>query len=363
MRLLAPPDGDVILPVPPPSPIPSPPAELGRPPAATDLIWYLPERSTPDVVEAATWDGKPVGTVHISAGPHELDNALPTADQAPDGSRFIYGSRVFDRGGLPMFAGASLPDSMFPGIVWADDSRHLCGMRDDSSTPGNGEAQTLYTLMTDLNQRPTSAHDLGRFGFATGQASVDVVACSYTTGRAVLAQGAVWNTVDEWVVGLSRGQVIQHLQYSDPLPSIPLLASRDGNVLAEPFSPPGGPSGPTIARTLPGRKQLGRFDAQAVAFSWDGTELLERNPLQIVEWRTGRVVWAYSGTQELDRALPRPHTTGFALAMRNPPVTSPPGCTSGCSETTTDDLDDIIIVNADGSIARIRGRHVPLWRR
>jgi hypothetical protein len=248
------------------SPTPSPSSTPGT---SGPLIWYHGPYTT---LYGVDWNGKQMKNL-IS------DNVI----QSPDGTRLWRRSIVTDADGNPL-GSVAIDQSM----MWADDSRQFCGV---SATPA-----ASYDL--EMLRIGGSKDRVGPIRLTPGTAQVPALAaCSVLTRRAVVvgqSSGYTWSVT---MMSLSDGSVIYQRSYPNPLMRI--VASHDGQYIAEQM--PGDPStGPiTVIRQLPAGNLVGQLSGIVVqGFSWDG--LFVAGPTvgnasveeaQVMPWLSHKVVW------------------------------------------------------------------------
>jgi hypothetical protein len=258
---------------------------------------------------------------------------------------------------------------------WADDNRHLCGMRyfDTISAPNGPFGEILFSVLPG-----SAARDVARFPLAgLGQVGYSAAACSLKSNRALVIRTAVAWPTDWWLVQLTDGAIIRHTTF----PSVYLrnvVGSDDAAYVAENPSTgkpdPGLSSAPyTVIRSAADGAEVGRLIEYVVepdGFSGDNSLVLvhgkqdvyQTGPARIIEWRTGRVLWTGPDGRQLNRIRALPGGRDFALAFSAPPQFVPPGCgpTIACQQIV-DPLHDIVIVHRDGSATNVPGRYVPVW--
>jgi hypothetical protein len=353
-------------------------ANPNLPPLHCQLILFSDRRAT-SWLSAVDWTGAPRGSLAMpsSAGngssydpPFGPLQAIPNI-QAADGSKILLSGEILDLRGSKV---GTYQGSGVGRIGWADDNSHLCGVQ--AGNPGE------FFVQLPGRSRQVIAH-LGHFddGRATA-AAVDVLACSFRTHRAVLAQTdrrptGNWSVTDVWSVDLISHRVATHLNYS-PGYLYSLVISSDGRYLAEnawPTTP--SPATATIKEIETGSTLASLPGQMVLMFSGDGSLVLADNSFQlvappggyfqksllhVVNWTSGSTVWAGPGPLGmLTRALARPDGRDFALGFSMPPV--PGGCAGpggsplpGCPPDYP-----LLIVHGDGSSLTIDGQPIALW--
>jgi len=247
-----------------------------QPTTSGPLIWY---RDPSTGLHGLDWTGTQVKS-------HSLD----TVTQSPDGlllwrrtSTADATNAVYDADGRSV---GSVPSD--PGMMWGDDGRAFCGVR----SPSTGS----YDL--DLLRINGSRVRVGAIGVTPGTNQVPVLAaCSILTGRAVVigqSSGYTWSVT---MISLGDGTVVYQHSYPNPLARI--VASHDGQFIAEqyPSNTNGGPA--TLIRQLPSGTTVGQFSGIVVqGFSWDGSLVVGNtfgNPsvqeAQVMRYRTHEIVW------------------------------------------------------------------------
>jgi hypothetical protein len=241
------------------------------------LIWY---RGPSNDLHALDWTGKQVKAL----GP---DLVI----QSPDGLLLwrrpnvpASSSVVIDADGNPVGSVVALDQS----IMWADDSRQLCGLTKEST---GSYALEILSINGTRNR-------VGAISLTPGTAQFPVLAaCSVLTHRAVVigqTPGYAWNVS---MISLSDGSVLYQHSYPNPLTRI--VASHDGQYIVEQYGT-NGTSGPAILiRQLPSGTTVGQFSGVIVqGFSWDGSLVVGYtfgNPstqeAQVIRWRTHEVIW------------------------------------------------------------------------
>ncbi len=257
---------------PSPSATPSLPSLSPSPsvsPVTGPLIWY---HGPYTALFGVDWSGKQVKSL-IS------DNVI----QSPDGTRLWRRSTVTDSDGN-VLGSVAIDQSM----MWADDSRQFCGVT--STASGSYELEML---------RINGSRDrVGAITLTPGTAQTPVLAaCSVLTRRAVVigqSSGYTWSVT---MISLSDGSVLYQHSYPNPLARI--VASHDGQFIAEQYGSNvnGGPA--ILIRQLPTGTTVGQFSGLVVqGFSWDGSLVIgstSGNPsiqeAQVYRWRTHETLW------------------------------------------------------------------------
>ena len=282
------------------------------------LIWY---RDSLGHLVALDWTGKPAGQV-----------ALNASTQTPDGSKLSSASgEVYDA------AGHLVGHTDFTkggGPFWADDSRRVCSFVPPGADFVQEGPGTIWLKTLDGQARSVTS-----YGTFTGNAGPEVLACSITADRVVLAERSFGWVTDVSAFTLSTGARLFQRTY--PAQQIARVsASRDGVYLVEDRSVPGSPGlpgGGTVVRSLPDGTVLTQFaDLEIIAFSWEGSvAVMLSKPRRIVEamlWRSGSVLWSApfpnpaAGPQDFVptiAVLPRPGSSDVAVSVSLEMASSP----------------------------------------
>jgi hypothetical protein len=276
---------------------------------APNLIWY--DDQTPGTVGGEIgldWQGQRVKTLKWVG-----------TTQSPDGRR-IYNSMtpstwVYDADGNRAGSIAGLAPSM-----WADDSRQFCGITYQTAAG----PRSLVTMPLD-----GSVHAVAPIALLDSAGKpvqeVSIAACSDLNGRAIVvgkSNGYVWSMA---MISLIDGSVIYQRRYPNPLAR--LVASHDGQYLAEQLAgnATGGPY--TMIRQLPSGNVVGQLTGLTVqGFSWDGSlvagGIQGNNGLmgaEVIGWQAHQVIWNRCGCPSpFDvRVIAQPGGTKLAIAATN----------------------------------------------
>jgi hypothetical protein len=241
------------------------------------LIWY---RGPSNDLHAVDWTGK------------QVKNLSPDiVIQSPDGLLLwrrpnspASSSVVNNSDGNPVGSVVALDQS----IIWADDSRQLCGLTKESTGS--------YALeMLRLNG---TRDRIGAISLTPGTAQFPVLAaCSVLTHRAVVigeTPGYAWSVS---MISLTDGSVLYQHNYPNPLARI--VASHDGQYIVEQYGGNANTGPAVLIRQLPSGTTVGQFSGIIVqGFSWDGSLVVGYtfgNPstqeAQVYRWRIHEVVW------------------------------------------------------------------------
>ena len=264
---------------PTPSPTPAAPTSSAspsvQPTASGPLIWY---REPSTGLHGLDWTGTQIKSL-------SLDSVTPSPDglllwRRPNTADAT--NTVYDADGKSV--GSVLTD---PTMMWADDGRTFCGV---TTTPTGA-----YDL--DLLRINGPRVRIGAIGVTPGTKQVPMLAaCSVLTGRAVVigqSSGYTWSVT---MISLADGTVVYQHSYPNPLARI--VASHDGQYIAEQFA--GNTNGPaTLIRQLPSGTTVGQFSGIVVQrFSWDGSLVVGNTfgdpsvqEAQVMRYRTHEIVW------------------------------------------------------------------------
>jgi hypothetical protein len=282
----------------------------------------------PNQVDAITWDGVGPGKLALTSAA-----GAPVFGPSPDGARFRSDANVFNRAGQPQ---GSIGPFTKLSVIWADDSRHVCQM-----VGANGQPSGPMTFQLVLPGNPP--RDVASLGQVVGQTAPSVLACSIHSDRAVVAQGGLMGSASElWVVRLSTGALLYHESFPTGSAGVAVVASRDGQYLAETASAccATGPPSTTIHRAVDGAL-VARLDGRRVAgFSWDSelaitTDGVAGGKPRVVRWRSGQEVWSGPAGSLI---------RGFASEPGGPRVAIATGTGSGTASRAS----DIWVVSPDG---------------
>src|SRR5579859_371365 len=265
-------------PTPTPSPSPSPPAVKATSQVfvpGSPVIWF---RADSGDLEAVPWSGG--APFDIGPGP-AIDRGF-LFSQSPDGSRLLGAGRVVTTSGELVGA---VPAGKI-GWTWADDSRHLCADYNPNRTPGDESKQpaTIFEVL------PGSAPGaVATAGYEASQNSAWVLACSFGKGTVTAAETCVIVTCEVWTFDLAS-----HAQLYHGTGSGPGAASRDGSVF----------SIGTEVRAARDGSLIAQLSASPVGFGFDG--VLAAVGSQVVEVRSGRVVWTAPSGAAISSVLGEP---------------------------------------------------------
>ena len=294
-----------------PTATPSPTAmsQLLQVPSTTPVILFR-DPADDKQLEGITWDGAAKG--RVTASP---DVAMGFS-QNPAGTLYMVTGSISDRSGTVV--GTTGTGNKGFG-TWADDGQHYCRMISASALPpAGGEPATLQLIA--VGQPPKNVVQVGRM---YDQASAGVAACSIEKDRAVVAQwGSVGNTFEFWVVQLSTGRIVWTRRIpADGNAVTYMVASRDGQFIAESNSNCCPATTSTTTIYGPTGAVLGHASGQVEAFSWDGSLAVIGNfnsPVSVIRWRDGTVVWGGPGDGGFLGAMPEPGGQRIAISVSDP---------------------------------------------
>jgi hypothetical protein len=303
--------------------------EPGWPAPGVPVIWYAtqpPWNPTLQRLVAVDWHGTLVGTMYPTS---------TLLQQTPDGSAVLTpdGGSTDGKGAAP----AATPAYASTAFA-ADDSRSVCkvvgaGPSWLESGPLRGPTRRVVLL-----------------GSGGGRVGFDILACSMTSDRAVIADNGLGGTSSVRVIALTSGRLLYQRSYGG---AVSVISSRDGRYVAEQtttFDAQGqlATSFTVIRRTLDGRA-VARLDNQRILrFSWDGTRvvtvpIVSGSDVTLLEWQTGKQLWRQSGgPATVGRptfAMAQPNGTAMAIGV---------GGLDGSSQ-----LDQLWIVAADGEATQV----------
>jgi hypothetical protein len=359
--------------VPAATPNATPLADYGPPPAGVALL-YVKDPNHPSWLIGYDMAGQPRGTVKLGS----VIDAGQYIGQAPDGQLFQVsptakgGSGEFlDRLGAPVSAPGNA--GVYTGGVWADDNRHFCSVSFDQQTytwalitQGPGEAQKQVAVI---------ARDSG-----VGQTGIGIAACSYVHDQAILVRTSIAWPSEMWVMQLSTGKILSHSTISGQPSNLVASADTLFSVLNSTMSLSGqaGPYPSTVIHRVSDGSVVATLDPAmgVLAFSHDNSLVLvttspslvlgQAAHLAIVDVKSQQVVWRYDGPEGLGGVLveqpdsqDRTIGLGFVIALKIVPATASPCGTT--PQTACDPLSDILIVQGNGTVTHVAGRHVTAW--
>lgn len=242
-----------------------------------------------DRLRAVAWDGAANGVLKAQVPSASL---YPPWTQSPDGSRYVVGAIAYDRDGRAVGALPWTKDQ----FRWATDGRFACAAA--HPPPSVGGPMRLETAIPGQQPRVVAT------GYATysDNAGYPVLACDARADRAIVGvfgQGLFGGGY--WVFQLSTGAVVRAWKIGPGAVGAWLTASDDGLVIAESVQPAAGaPTTTTVRRADDGVALATVPDFEAHGFSGDGTLLFgyagpTKRAMQIVDWKSGRVVWSVTG--------------------------------------------------------------------
>src|SRR2546423_2015301 len=241
------------------------------------LIWYNGPSKDLHGLDWTGKQGKNLSLANVIQSPDGL--LLRVRAISPGGTTEVYDSDGQSVGSVPID----------PVMLWADDGRTFCGVRPT--------ATGSYDL--DMLRINGPRVRVGAISFTPGTAQEAVpVACSVLTGRAVVYGRSGYGYVSS-VIMMSLGDGTVLYQHSYPNPLARIVASHDGQYIAEQFgsNTNGGPA--TVIRQLPSGLTVGQFSGILVqGFSWDGSLVAGNTSgdpsvaeARVIRYRTHEVVW------------------------------------------------------------------------
>jgi hypothetical protein len=273
---------------------------------------------------ALDWDGKFL---------RELGRGL-AVQQSPDGSRLLAVDYPNVNGAPAGYVVVDNKNQQLDRLstvfgneaIWADDSRHLCYVEDSNPSGQNGLAYLVERIPGAVPRRVATVGAIIYLPPASSNSNVapsafiagpHLLACSVLADRAVLLNPATGILV---VVRLSDGaQLHTHAYghvfypYNNPNGFEHLVASLDGEYVADVFE--GGRQVPIV--DVLSDTEVTRLSAKSLAgFSWDSSRaVVERGGqlVEVVEWRSGRVISQLTGTFPYARA--RPNSADFVVGL------------------------------------------------
>jgi hypothetical protein len=278
------------------------------------LLWVQPPESTAlDSLRlrASDWSGNDMGTVSL----HCL--APCSVDPSPDGERLLARPdgmqlvELSDRSASLVLQPATVydPSGAVVGTVssaagddssmWADDSRHLCVLRNVPGPQGSITAPELDLVDTGNGNRYAVSAGSGPMtgpSPATDFQSWSLAACSVISDRAVLTEGGTDGVGGVAVLQLSTGRLVysrtDSLSATSPTlyPITDLTVSGDGSLAVEQLT-----DGSIRLRNLvsgavipwPGGAQ--NRPASVSSLSWHGLRAVSDRG--VVDLTNGHVVW------------------------------------------------------------------------
>ncbi len=272
-------------------------AEPGAPPKNIPLIWYAtsnpfasrpPDPNPVYRLVALDWNGTLVGSLYTTT----------MANQAPDGTRLFLGAGYTDQAGTLL--AAALGNKGGPGF--ADDSRHMCAMRNANGGDFGGANEPSWLFAGPLGG---PLHRIGQAGSVGGQSGPRIVACSFLSDRAVVVEDVIMYTSEVRILALSTGALIYQHQYPSGQVASSVVASHDGRYLAEQTMSTDAQGlhvayRDTLIRRTSDGTVVARLASQAVvAFSWDGSRVITMpalgsagsQELRLVDWQRGQILW------------------------------------------------------------------------
>ena len=304
--------------------------EPGWPAPGVPVIWYAtqpPWNPTDQRLLAVDWQGNLSGTMYPTS---------TLLQQAPDGSSVLTpdGGSIDGNGAAP----AATP-AYASTVFAADDNRSLCRVA------GSG------ALWLETGRLRGAMRRVALVGSTGARVGINILACSVTSDRAVIADNGMGGTAAVRVIALTTGRLLYQRSYGGA--SVALMSTRDGRYLAEQtttFDAQGqvATAFTVIRRTLDGRAMARLDDRRVLRFSWDGTRvvtvpILSGSDVTLLEWQTGKVIWRQAGDPAM---VGRP-----AFAMSQPNGTAMAIGVGGADRSGA--LDQLWIVAADGQATQV----------
>lgn len=262
-----------------PTATPQAPSPTAVPSVGQQLIWYHGPYTD---MHAVDWNGKPVKTRSDSQAGQSPDGAFlwhrfaPYPGDRPPGT-------ITDANGTVI---GSVPG--YQQMMWADDGAQFCAIGQAAS---GGFELVLITL--DGKQ-----HTVGPIVLPTAPPQAPALAaCSDLSQQTLIvgqSSGYVWSLT---LVSLRDGSVIYQRPYPNPVAR--LVASHDGQLVAEQLGGNAVSSPATLIRQLPSGTQLGKISGIVVeGFSWDGSLVAggmagnaSIQEARVIRWKTEEIVW------------------------------------------------------------------------
>lgn len=295
--------------------------------ARPSLLFRVPGE---DHLRAVSWDGTRNGVLKGQVSPTAIWS------QSPDGSRYVIDRMVYDRDGRQVGA---LPWQDTDQFTWAKGGEFACkAAHQAAASGGSGTPLRLETAVPGQPPRVVAAG----YGTYSDNARYDVLACDPKTDRAIVAafgQGLFAGRL--WVFRLSTGALVRSADLGAGATGSWVTASDDGAMLAESIRDAVGSTTTTIRRADDGASLGTVKDFEAHGFLTDGSLLNGfgvRDAKDLVDWKTGRVLWSATGYVYRNGFVPDPAGGHIAIAL-------------GFDGTLKDQ--DVFIVAADGTSMRL----------
>jgi hypothetical protein len=256
-------------------------------------------------VDGITWDGRQRGKV---------DWPAKGATANPSANLFATGGAVRDRSGA-LVANGFFGGKFFVG-TWADDGQQICLMVPTVLPEPRGVPAVLQIVMP--GQAPRNVAQVGRI---YEQVFTGVAACSVRKDRAVVVQsfGNSPSIAEYWVVQLSTGKVLWTHTFDLSSPRL-VVASPDGEYISETSVDQANPGSAIYSAdgTL-----VAQLSARVEGFCWDGSLAVTNGgnvsqPVTVVAWRSGNVLWTGPAGYILSRVEPQPDGSSLAIWISTP---------------------------------------------
>src|SRR6266852_141181 len=256
-------------------------------------------------VDGITWDGTQTGKV---------DWPARQATANPSANLFATAAEIRDRSGT-VIASVNFGGKFFNG-TWADDGQQICSMVPAGLPGPNGVAAILQVVIP--GQAPRNVAQVGRI---YEQVITKVLACSVRKDRAVVFQsfGNSPAAAEYWVVQLSTGKVLWTHTFDIGRARL-VVASPDGEYISE----------TSVAQANPGSAiynadgtLLAQLSVRVEGFCWDGSLAVTNGgnvsqPVTVVAWRSGNVLWTGPAGYILSRVEPQPDGSSLAIWISTP---------------------------------------------
>jgi hypothetical protein len=318
-------------------PVPSP-TPLTQPlnvPDSTPVIRYH-DLANFGQIDAMTWDGKLSGTAAWGGG---FRSANPAANL------FATTTKITDREDRVVSKGDF---GLLVTGAWGDDGTSFCQMTPFDTSAVYGPADDTVPSTLQLVKLGLPPRNVAQVGSVLDYPRV--IACGVRRDRAIVVKVGLHGAITGYsVVELSTGKVVWTHKLEGPSPSRNIVASPDGQYVAENAPSQGG------SATIYGRdgSVLARLPAYVEAFSWDGSLVVTdrgigSGPVRLVRWHDGTVIWAGPGGEGFyfQQVLPEPDGTSIAIGIADPafPMQENDPLTSGDTPV------DLYVIAADGHV-------------
>lgn len=319
-------------------------APMGTPPADRQLLWFaaLPEQDPLAVhLKAFDWSGQQAGKLVLPC------RAPCSFEASPDGQRLLVSERPAQ--GEPPTAGVvydvrgrrvgTIGD---PAALWADDSRHLCRLRQTDSLAGTPPliSHAELDIVDPERGQVLKIANLAGAGSPPASSFWELLACSLTSDRAVVAVNDQQALHNVRVVELSTGRTLYARDDLAPgaicgCSVARMLVSPDANVAVDNLV-----GGGVQTRSL-ATGQASRWPAggpgEILGLSWRGRRALVSKG--VIEVGSDRLVWRVMPGPSVGVMASRPGSDDLLLYLAG---------NNGAAVT-------LIIVQADGPSIPLAG--------